>query len=342
MKKKITVLSFIVVVLALAAGIVGAQDRPGGNGGNRPGIGQRNGLLAEVGTIIQEQTGLTAQEIRQQVADGKTLEQIITENGGDVEAAIAAIVQATTDRINQSVTDGKLTQERADQALANLEENVRTLVTTAERLNGGQRPGPVRSVIELSQILLEQAGLEAQQVREGLASSQSIADLITAAGGDVEAVIASTITEATTRINEAVTAGNLTQERADEMLSKLETTLTALVNGTGNFDREGMGRERGMVNAVAEATGLTVVEVAQQVRDGASLGSILTANGVNIDTFVDEQLAPVQARLDEQVQNGTLSQAVADARLNLRRVELTDALNRIRTTTPAEPAGTSA
>jgi hypothetical protein len=346
MKKKIGVLAFIVAIFALAAGIVGAQDRPGGNrpggnnGGNRP--GGRDGMLAEVGTIVQEQTGLTAQELRQGLAQGKTLEQLITESGGDVEAVITAIVQASTERINQAVTEGKLTRERADEMLANLAENVRNLVTTGARPEG-QRSGPVRSAIELSQILLEEAGLEAEQVRAAVASGQTIADLIAAAGGNVEAIVDATITEATTRINEAVAAGNLEQARADEMLNNLETAVTNMVNGEGIFNRDGgMGRAFPLVNEVATATGLTSAEVAEQVRNGSTLANILTANGVTVETFVDEQLVQVKTRLDAGVQNGTISQAVADARLNLRRVELTDALNRTPKAQPAAPAGGNA
>ena len=329
--KKITILA-IIMVLALAAGIVGAQDRPRGRQG--PG----NGLLAEAAKLVQEQTGLTPQEIRQQLAQGKTLEQVITDNGGDVEAVIKGIVDAATERINQAVTDGKLPQARADEMLKNLESTVRTLITGGERADG-MRPNAARPLIELTQILLEQAGLEPQQVREGLRSGKTIADLITVAGGNVQAVIDGTVKAATDRINEAVKNGNLEQARADEMLSNLETAVTRLVNGTRNPGGDGMGRPaRRLVNAVAEATGLKAEEVIQQVRDGATLASILTGKGISVDSFVNEQLAPVKERLDQAVKNGTISQAVADARLNLRRVELTDALNR---TVPVNPATTT-
>ena len=49
----------------------------------------------------------------------------------------------------------------------------------------------------------------------------------------------------------------------------------------------------------------------------------------NVDTFIAEQTAQYEERLTTLVEEGRISQAVADARLNLFNVELADRLNRV-------------
>jgi septum formation topological specificity factor MinE len=207
----------------------------------------------------------------------------------------------------------------------------------------GGREGVINiGLRELGQIVSQETGLDGAALMEELRAGKTLAEIITANEGDVEAVVDTAITQLTERINQAVANERLTQERADELLANLETAITDVINGTvelgqnGEGMHGGAGRERGLVNKVAESAGLEPQEVIQQVRDGATLGSILTEAGVDVATFVDEQAATAKERLDQQVANGRISQAVADARLNLMRVELLDALNRTRPATPAE------
>jgi len=59
-------------------------------------------------------------------------------------------------------------------------------------------------------------------------------------------VIAELITEATTKINERVEEGRMTQEKADEMLANLEDNIMARLDGTfvrpEGDNAEGFGR----------------------------------------------------------------------------------------------------
>jgi uncharacterized protein (DUF2267 family) len=338
--KKFGIVMMMVLVLALLASAVSAQ--PGGNGGRggdgpggfgQGGRGGRDGNLQEIIQIVTEQTGLTVLEIRDQLQAGSTLNDVITANGGNTQVVIDAVITAATDRINQAVLNGRLTQERADEMLATLQEAVTNFIMTGERPElGGERGG----MGEIVDVVTEQTGLTAQEIREQIQAGSSLADVITANGGNVQVVIDAAVTAATERINEAVANGRLTQERADEMLANLPQMITDMVNGElplnamqpGNRDRARF------VNSVATATGLTAAEITEQVQAGTSLATILTENGVNVETFVDEQLADMQTRLDEQVAAGRISQAVADARLALARVELIDRLNRV----PQAPA----
>ena len=187
----------------------------------------------------------------------------------------------------------------------------------------GERGGALRDVVE---IVVESTGLDAAGLREQLQAGGTLADAIIANGGDVATVTADAIAAITTRVNEAVTNGNLTQERADEMLATLETRITEILNGEGDFggmlrDRgiHGRGDERALIEAVIEATGLTRGTVMGQLIDGATLGDIITTNGGNVDAVIAAALATATERVNEQVTSGRITQEQADevlARLN--------------------------
>jgi len=81
--------------------------------------------------------GMTEEELRTALeADGTTLADVAEAQDVDVDTLIDALVQAHQERIAQAVEDGRLTQEEADERLADLEARV------TERVNSAQPIGP--------------------------------------------------------------------------------------------------------------------------------------------------------------------------------------------------------
>ncbi|MEM8922981.1 MAG: hypothetical protein AAGD35_05720 [Actinomycetota bacterium] len=103
--------------------------------GEREGRGKRG--KGGLGQHLTEVTGLTAEQLREGFEAGNTLAETIEANGGDVDAVADAIAAQITERMNEAVADGKLTQEEADEKLADLDTKV------DERLNAepGERDG---------------------------------------------------------------------------------------------------------------------------------------------------------------------------------------------------------
>ncbi|MGY1642650.1 hypothetical protein ACI782_16195 [Geodermatophilus sp. SYSU D00703] len=64
-------------------------------------------------------------------ADGATLAQVAEDNGVAVDTLVQALVTAEQERIAQAVTDGRITQEQADERLADLEQRVTDRVDAA-------------------------------------------------------------------------------------------------------------------------------------------------------------------------------------------------------------------
>jgi uncharacterized protein YidB (DUF937 family) len=85
---------------------------------------------------------------------------------------------------------------------------------------------------------------------------------------------------------------------------------------------------RGLVRQVAQATGLEEGDVVEQLQARSTIADILTANGVEVDTFTQDVLSRASERLSQAVANGRITQEQADemiARLTERLPELLNA-----------------
>ncbi|MCK6577112.1 MAG: hypothetical protein L6Q98_03280 [Anaerolineae bacterium] len=229
----------LLVAAAVAVGLTGtvvvnAQDnaRPGPlQGRARPGMQ----IVREVADILSAQTGLSAVELLQQIRQtDQTLAEIITANGGSVETVSAEVIAAITADITQAVADGRLTQERADEILANLPQAVADALS-----RDPQRGGRVER--ELGHMLRDRAlmkavedatGLHPRDVLEQMRLGKTLGEVITENGGDPQEVIDATLAAATERLAQAVENGRITQERADDRLAQLETLLNDVMSGT--------------------------------------------------------------------------------------------------------------
>ncbi|QHW33128.1 hypothetical protein GZH47_21525 [Paenibacillus rhizovicinus] len=77
--------------------------------------------------------GLSADELKKELAAGKSLADVAKEKGVDVQTLIDAQKQTIVDSLNAAVTAGKMTQEQADKAIANA-------AGIAEKIVNGTQP----------------------------------------------------------------------------------------------------------------------------------------------------------------------------------------------------------
>jgi hypothetical protein len=132
MKNKILIVIGGLLAALLVVGIVGATSayaqEPAnvfqhgrGPGGGR-GFGLDDAELEAAATVL----GMTVDEVKSALQDGKTLQDLADEAGvdiADVHAAIQAVhATAMRERIAQAVEDGTITQENADWLLEGLDK----------------------------------------------------------------------------------------------------------------------------------------------------------------------------------------------------------------------------
>lgn len=343
MKRNLTIFGILVLVLALMTGAASAQDDDGFFGSNEAQQQARDGFLRDALEIITEATGLSNQDLLQAAREGSTLAEIITENGGDVDAITAEIIALANTRIDDALADGSIDENQAAQLRENLETRIDSLLnrqwnTSTGRLGQRQeRSGPVAGLLrEAVSIISDVTGLNSRDLLQAAREGSTLAEIITENGGDVDAITADIVTAVTEQVNEFVAQGNLTQEQADELLANLEQTVTDLLNGElnlrtmlGSRDQGGIraGMQGEMLGVITEATGLTRQDIVQELRGGATLAEIITENGGDVQAVTDTIVANVTQRVDERVAEGALTQEQADELLaNLEQL-VTDVIN---------------
>jgi hypothetical protein len=107
-------------------------DEFGGPRGHRRGF--RVGLDAAA-----EFLGMDVEDLASQLRDGATLAEIA---GDQTDALIAAMVADVEEHLAQAVDDGTLTQEQADEKLAEAEEHITTFVNEGPPQRPEGAPGP--------------------------------------------------------------------------------------------------------------------------------------------------------------------------------------------------------
>lgn len=99
------------------------------------------------------------------------------------------------------------------------------------------------------------------------------------------------------------------------------------------------GRGAGVTSeALTDLLGLEAQELREQLRDGATLAEIATAQGVEPQAVIDELVSEYQERLDNAVENGRLEQAEADERLAEATERITTMVNDGMPARPERPA----
>jgi len=135
------------------------------------------------------------------------------------------------DALQPLVDDGTITAAQADAVVAQLKES---LPEHGGRIgHGGHRGGGVFGHVlgEASDVVTGVLGIDADTLRTELQDGKSLADIATENGVDPQAVVDALVAEATTQIDQAVTAGRIDADQADELKADLESHLSDLVNG---------------------------------------------------------------------------------------------------------------
>jgi len=112
--------------------------RPGGPGGP----GGHGGMVRLDLDAAADALGLTPAELRDALAtEGTTLSDVAEEQGVETSTLVDALVAAGEDRIDQAVTDGRLTQEQAEELREALPERVAAAIEMEFRGERGHGPG---------------------------------------------------------------------------------------------------------------------------------------------------------------------------------------------------------
>lgn len=118
--------------------LIAAQPEGGKGGGPRGGRGGFGIGLDAAATAL----GITADELKAELKDGTSIADVAKEKGVDLSKVTDALVAEATTRINEQVTNGKLTQEQADERIAQLKDRITSAVNGEFPAGGPGGGGP--------------------------------------------------------------------------------------------------------------------------------------------------------------------------------------------------------
>lgn len=206
-------------------------------------------------------TGLTEAQVRSELQAGKTLTQVTESKGKTAAAVIASARTNLKTRLDQEVTSGKLSQAQADTRLADFDAQAPQLMQQVGKPINPGNPGRGRAGEPFPQLLTHATasvtGLTEAQVRTQLQAGKTLTQVAEATGKTAAAVIASARATLKTQLDQAVSAGSITQAQADTRLVDFDTQAPQLMQQTGVTDRGGRGPKPGKEkrNGTGSSTG---------------------------------------------------------------------------------------
>ncbi len=239
MKKFLVALTTAGLLAAGGAGVAAAAGSDDGSGSTpsapahlsaHPGRQARKHKLAgQALKIAADKIGVSTKDLKAALKSGKTVADVARSKNVDPADVVKALVDAANTKIDKAVTDKKLSADKATKLKANLTDRVTKLVNNAHLKSEayGRRGHLVK---EAGKIAADTIGVSPQDLRAAVKGGQSIAEVATSKGVDPQTVIKAIVDAGNTKIDQAVTDGKLSADRAATLKSKLTDRVTKFVN----------------------------------------------------------------------------------------------------------------
>ncbi|MDX6401232.1 MAG: hypothetical protein QOF27_1838 [Gaiellaceae bacterium] len=147
-----------------------------------------------------------------------------------------ALKQALSNQVDAAVAAGRLTKEQGAELKQRLDSGDFPLIGGLHR-EGGHHFGFFGGLNAAAGYI----GVTEAELRTQIEGGKSLAQVAKDHGKSADGLINALVTDATQKLNKAVSAGRITQAQADEMLTGLKQRITDLVSSTGHPAQHGEG-----------------------------------------------------------------------------------------------------
>ena len=288
--KALSTIIIVLIVASLGLGVTSAQEpQPDGQ--------DRIGTILEV---ISNATGLAREDIiRMSQEDGKTLAEIITENGGDVNAVQAELVAAFTADVDARISD-----------LLN------NPLPRPQRDNRQDRRGDNPILGALVGTIVEMSDLEPGDIGPQLAEGVTLAEVATSAGLNPDDVAANARAKFEERLNEAVANDRISAEdaatRLAEVTEQLATYLNTPVPDIQRGQRQKVVVGRAILGAAATNLSVEPREVLTSITPDQTMAQYVTENGGDLSAVTNEARTQLVTGIEEAVTENRITREQAD------------------------------
>ncbi len=251
--------------------------------------------------IAADAIGIEVDALFEGLETGKTVAEIATENGADVQAVVDALVAAEDAFIDELVSSGELSAEEAAEWKSETAEYINELINESWDDLYFEIEG-----IDPYQVAADTIGIDIETLFEGLDSGKTVAEIATENGVDVQAVVDALVVAEDAFIDELVASGELSAEEAAEWKSETAEYINELVNESWDdlyFEIEG----NDPYQVAADTIGIDIKDLFDGLDSGKTVAEIATENGADVQAVVDALVAAEDAFIDELVASGELS-----------------------------------
>ncbi|MDJ0663192.1 MAG: hypothetical protein QNJ75_01450 [Acidimicrobiia bacterium] len=177
--------------------------------------GHFHGLFGD----IADELDIDLDEIKTQLREGATLQELVEDLDLDLDAALDAVKDRILSELDERVAEGDLSEERADDIRERIEsfdlDELPPLPRAFERF--GRDFGDMRGFGGFD------FDFDLGELREKLESGLSLDEALSELGVDVEGMLEDARSAALERIDDLVADGVISQERADALKERLES-----------------------------------------------------------------------------------------------------------------------
>lgn len=205
----------------------------------------RQGRMEAVDSLT-DLLDLTRSELHEKINAGQTIAEIAAEQGVAEADLVVALVAEAEERVDQAVADGRLDADEAAERLSGAEDRIEELVNSSAE-DGGfgshrghhhHRAHRFANRAGFAEVA-ESLGISQEAIDAGRAEGKTLAEVAAEEGVAEQDLVDALVAQATDFIDQAVTDGELTEERAAEMKEKLADRIAEGVDRTGHNHRRG-------------------------------------------------------------------------------------------------------
>jgi hypothetical protein len=145
-----------------------------------------------------------------------------------------ALKTALKNRVDAAVAAGRLTKEQGEALKARIDADEYPVIFGGPRGFGHFGPGHFGHIVHFGDLSVAASylGVTAGQLRTDLHAGKTLAQIAKDKGKSVDGLIKAMVDSAKGRLDAAVKAGRLTEERKQSILADLEQKITDFVNGS--------------------------------------------------------------------------------------------------------------
>ena len=158
-------------------------------------------------------------------------ELLAEELGISVDELTAAQTAARDKAIDEAVAAGDLTEEQGQK----LKEREIGEGHLGFRLGAHAAGRMHRAIVSVFESAADVVGLPVEEIRERIAGGESLVTIADGQGIDEATLKADLVADLTAKINQAVTDGDIDQEKADMLLENLDEMVERAINAEGPF-----------------------------------------------------------------------------------------------------------